>query len=649
MQQLYVNGILLDLDANVNINRTLQLNSIGEIEKKKSNFSSTLKVRMTPNNIKAFNYLGVSGNTSLSTYQPQDCSYFFNSIPVFTNGKIVVRSVANGYYNVNLYDGIFSLGTVLDDSTISDLYIADFTHRQEPSFILGQYAAGGYPVVSYPLNINYLSSDVYRNPTELYLEEFFPSVQCKSIFDRIFDSNNLTVSGDVYDEPSIFNEFEKEYITLSEGYKLTPTPIAEGELIEADFETENSFNDTRKGVLKNFSYTRTQEISNTSDNNSDFLLSSTGFYTRFDGFAKFEIEVRPVGFEYGSISVYIKNSTTGEALKVAEISSSSGVTNITRSIDVFSGNNYQLVLTFRSSRSGSLHRLKVSDVFCEMNAVKQVSGGRYIASSKMNIDVKQLDFVKDILTRYGLVIYADPANPNHYITKSINNLLDTQKNNVVDWSEKLISITQESTTNSYEATNYFKYKYPNEEEYNDGFFDITNTLNTSEKIIYTSPLECFPLTNRVQDQRFVYNVEEMRFGSEYVLPQSNLVTYSDDDGYEGSIDSSKIFKLVHLNYFGGVEIGFKDQTRHTIDGYMCAIPVNSMQYNLENFYPNFLKVLSRYKKVNADFFVNNIELYNFNVSSLIFLRQTGKYYYIEKIKHNVNNSEVKAELIEIPV
>jgi len=73
----------------------------------------------------------------------------------------------------------------------------------------------------------------------------------------------------------------------------------------------------------------------------------------------------------------------------------------------------------------------------------------------------------------------------------------------------------------------------------------------------------------------------------------------------------------------------------------------SMQYFLNVYYKAFEFAISSYKEVDATFYMNLLDVNYLDLFKLKYLKQTGKYYYLNKLQHNVGGKVSKGTLIEI--
>ena len=113
MEELYINNIQIELKSST-VARTLQINDLGDVVDRQSNYSNNIKIPKSPNNIRAFEMLGISGNTTRLPYENLVVKYVVNGIELISEGKGVVKNT-NSSYNLVVYDGNISMTDLLGD------------------------------------------------------------------------------------------------------------------------------------------------------------------------------------------------------------------------------------------------------------------------------------------------------------------------------------------------------------------------------------------------------------------------------------------------------------------------------------------------------------------------------------------------------
>jgi len=257
----------------------------------------------------------------------------------------------------------------------------------------------------------------------------------------------------------------------------------------------------------------------------------------------------------------------------------------------------------------------------------------------MSSDLSQKEFVKDILQRYGLILSRNRIDPSIYELISMETLLDDTEN-AVDWSSKLISIDNESYDSGYAQQNRADYNYTKDTvPFMQGFLNITNVNLETERTIINGiyqipdsyvrpgalvlpgtttpiPVYSFPIWEIISDPNgdTIENTEA-KISIMRIRSNSQSTSYTRFDSNPQSSTNNKYLSLQNMSY----------------------------QYFFDTYYSNFKKLLNSYKEVDVSLKLNLVDFRNIDMSKLVYLRQTGRYYYIDTVKLGRNSS---AKLIE---
>jgi hypothetical protein len=208
MEELWLEENKIELPTK-SVYQTLQINDLAELKDRQANYTNRFKIPMTPNNMRALDYLGVSGNTSQLPYRKVSAKLVVGGIELISNGYAQIKS-AGGNYQVVIYDGNFPLYDEIKGKTISSLDLQDLNHyltipTYQNSFSNTEgyiYGIGnfGYSSVSSQINI----------------ERQAPSVFVHTLWDKIFTEAGFTYSGDIFQDES----FLSEVITPVKGFDV---------------------------------------------------------------------------------------------------------------------------------------------------------------------------------------------------------------------------------------------------------------------------------------------------------------------------------------------------------------------------------------------------------------------------------------------
>lgn len=196
-EELYLNGIRVELPIR-SVARTLQINDIAEVKDRQANFSNSIKIARTPNNIIAFDTIGVTGTNSKFPYQEVSVKYILEGIELVSNGKGVLKSTTKGY-NLIIYDGNISMSDLLGDKKVSELDFSAYNHNLTQSLYTSSYTnTSGY---IYGLGKFYENASTNLIDIDLQGVSFY----VHTLFEMIFIQNGWSVSGDILTDINFIN------------------------------------------------------------------------------------------------------------------------------------------------------------------------------------------------------------------------------------------------------------------------------------------------------------------------------------------------------------------------------------------------------------------------------------------------------------
>lgn len=115
-QELYIDGIAVDIDSDTSVTLNVKSNLFRDITKMTANTTYTIKLPRTAKNARIFGYAEVVQASTTAPYQYHDCRYFRNGVEIIKNGKAVLLSVSDKY-EISVIWGInAALSKVADDS-----------------------------------------------------------------------------------------------------------------------------------------------------------------------------------------------------------------------------------------------------------------------------------------------------------------------------------------------------------------------------------------------------------------------------------------------------------------------------------------------------------------------------------------------------
>lgn len=750
-EKLFINDELVDLPSDT-IALTSQINDIGELKDRQSNFSNSLTLPFTPTNIRIMKMLGVAGNTSKLPYQDIKVKYSFEGIELISDGFGVIKNTAKGYSFI-VYSGNKNIFSDIKGLKLSDLDFTQYNHNLTLQVFKDSHAnTDGY---IYAI-ANYSGS----GDDTFVLETYSPSFYIHTLFKMIFEQAGYTISGDIFSDADyksrittmangslrnvndvnvVLDVGDQTIATGETGYKYLPELIVNG-----DFEANSgwylglgwSIQGWSLGVgravydgtigtpleyptiiatagLKykvSFDVLKNDGTGTNSANfggvnlNSNHLAIGRHSYTitaiNTNKFSIFSSGGNDMEIDNVSIQEVIDQANYEENFDIQPVTKSylihsyltttSGYYNLqgVGSITEIFGTNFTILVNKNDGTgffeipsafffnpvnvnlftyyfdAGKLINFYVRvDSELDTGNIPMIHRIRFqndytlrIRTDEESVEViieneigstLQTAFIKDVMQRFGLSIDRK-KNSNEYRFIQMKNLLN-DKANAEDWSDKFSDFISEDYQLNYAKINNFKFIYDRNdndvtEDFADGFFEIDNVNLKDEKQIAKT---IFKASNKFQTLNDIYYPNAYFISHwEYQPPEDGQ---PEEFNFEVKKDGLRIFKLTNKT---------RNITVTTIwDGVVTEIISDSRPYldfkevdyqtELNNNYIEVKNILNDYKKFKGNFDLNLLDNYKLDFFRLKYLRQYGKYYYLNKVINFIPNKKTKIELIEI--
>lgn len=151
-QELYIDGIAVDIDEDTDVTLSVKSNLFRDITKMTANTTYTIKLPRTSKNTRIFGYAEIVQASTDVPYQYHDCRYFRNGVEIIRNGKAVLISVSDKY-EISVIWGInAALSKIADDSATLNAINGNDTLRWSKSNALTPYdtfRANGFGYANY--------------------------------------------------------------------------------------------------------------------------------------------------------------------------------------------------------------------------------------------------------------------------------------------------------------------------------------------------------------------------------------------------------------------------------------------------------------------------------------------------------------------
>lgn len=577
-ERLYVNGSLVELKEN-SVARSLQINDFSDVKDRQANYSNSINIPKTPKNKQIFNFLGLLGSTTRIPYEVINIKYVLDGIELVTNGKGVIKNTDTNNFSLVIYDGNISMTDLLGTSTLADLDFATlYNHNLSYSSFFNSMAnTSGY---IYGTN----------GSASLSIGQTVPSFYIHTLMDMIFTQKGWTLAGAILTDA----DYKSRVTTMDIGFNQTLTPSITPV--------------TGFPQIKSTNYTASYGVNTTDDILSDTYIvtadsvvkvSFTGSITTVTGFPEIRIKVNGVLATIlpslsDEFSIYV---LTGDIITVY-ISVTTQFTNPNYVYDIT-----QAYTTIIDS-DDSYYTIVFSDLI----------------GSK-----KQIDLVKDVMQRFGLLFRKTPhKNEIEFITSE---LLLSSTATADDWSSKFSDKVSESYTSDYAQDNVFKYNYDeSDNDFADGHLAVTNVNLQINKTALTTMFKATVLNGVYQ------------------------MTYFDSAGVPKQ-DGLRIFKITIVNKSLGfvLKTGYSNIITKTLN--IADLDFSALLYQTEltNNYTIFNNMLNNYKEIVVNCNLSIIDIYQLDFYKLKYFKQLGRYFYLNKVVNFKNNEVTKVELIQIPL
>lgn len=456
MVEIFLNNQSLELDNDIELTYTLQVNDIGDVATRQASYISGIKLPKTPNNTQILQGLGLVGDTSRLPYQKPTCQVIDDGFALIPNGWAVIKNT-NDYYNLSIYNGIINFFKAIENKTLgNDLDLVLIDHQKNVQNVINSFTNPNY---RYLLG-DYNGRTHYDADNKILIDYLPPSANVKYLWNLIFTTFGFTYSGAIFET----DEFKDLWVSYPKGNdnNLTTTDIYVSnnltQIIPYTNPLSTTINTGEISYLGNGIFKCNQTISFLINvqGNHEFPPMSTGSPSAF------ELLIKKSGVViYNSISTRV-------------------AFDFSTSLTFSENEEFEIILNRLNVVSGGFTLLKIS----KYNTLQSFS--------EELKDFKITDFVKEIMNKYCLTMFTND-HTNEITFKTIKERVET--NVIIDWTDKYVERTDESYIfDTYAQKNNFRYNYNDKEDaHNDGFISIDNVnINASFDILKSitySPLK----------------------------------------------------------------------------------------------------------------------------------------------------------------
>lgn len=620
-ESLFLNKIQVDIRRKP-ITRKIQIGDIGEIESWKSSFSYTVELPKTSRNKQVFDMLGTVGNTSRKPFEEVTCDYVVNGIYLVSNGFAVIRETAKNY-SVNIINGVKSLSSALGTKKLTDLDLTSLNHNlTAQSFVDSFVNTGGYIYgiahCGQPNQINVLSTfDASSSVLEIFSGSHSVPLELISNSEGSGGKDVASTSGLTGEENSFYKVIsETSALSIQTDFEIDFDININGVTIEVRLKQfrdavlhDNRLLDSQSGdsgEIASFDFD-IAEVFNDVEEDDYFILTVTGNLEDFDSRIPYLVGVSLTGDTYFKVEKQVPSIFVHTLISA-----------------IFAQNNLTLEGDFFTANLDYLNEVvTLSEGFSITSVGQLIEPGDYLG------EINQIDLIKDVSNRYGLVLLPDG---DKYTFINLESIL-ADKENAEDWTDKLSGISYERYESGYAKTNTASFNYAEaiDEKNYDGELLIDNENAENEESLFSSFFEIPDIYGKIN----IYDL--------YNIPVWSIS--------EGIVKDEKTPIKVMTIRKEDIDIDFKMLDNATVVNETEDIPLLSLenislQNSLDVYYPSFKNAIDNYAMLLALINLSVIDIYNLDFSRLKYLKQTGRYYYLNAVQNTAGEIS-KVNLLKV--
>jgi hypothetical protein len=712
-----INGEYLDLFSDLkDFAITKQISKIGEIDSRHGDFSTAFKVPLTANNARILRYTPeLNNNTDVGQFRRYD-GQLVEDEAVISDGyyQVTKFSPTKKEVEIKFFGGNSDWFDLLKDRYINDntdnYNFDDLRHKFNFDGVTNSFNnTDGY--IYFPFD-NVKNDIQGKGKGNITIDLFNVGVFVKDIFQKIFDSIDIKIKGTLFNDPQYYQEILPSNITLEDfkngDYNLGFSTSGgaqipkDGSYIGIGYFTGNNDPQWNGNTL----------TANSDADNITFRLSFQTLRGKF---------YEP---NYGDIQVRVRKNGAADDIRTLTVSSGypksvsgSGFGSVP-SGEAKAFNYDEEVYSFGSVLQGDTFSFEVTNI---NNTAPPTDGFYFTQGSIFGISaylnagltnaineydislviprIKQTDFIKDIMIRYGVVSQYDIKTKTLTLNKFED--IDNNRVNAPDWTSKIdlskqINVDFTKILSGYAKSSLFEYVNDSSNDsqiaafntvlpYNlgTGVINIDNDFLSDEKTVYKSPFA--PTASiRPTDSNDGFYLPYMPIWQIDDEDDSGNIRYTNKDIEPRVLLSNGLTSVFSINQGGETTISIIDDSGTPQDftdiGYAFfaklqatrlglndnGLDSNTQTLNFENYEllsNNFtgIPLLERnyqfYNKIlNAPFYVSlymnltalDVQQLDFFTPIFLEYKYDSGYYYIDSVEqYKGDGSTTKVNLVKI--
>lgn len=507
--ELYIDGNLLDLFDDVDINITYSVQDIENPVERKSSYSRTIEIPSSMQNDDVFGriYMFDSWVVNFDPSIKASCIILQSGNQIFEGVAQLISVKENGAgrtYEIGLYGETANLFKTLGDSELTDLDFSDLNHVWDSTNITDSWSnsvtSDGtsyyYPFIDYGQNF-----ERQNTPPASFLYDvgdFYPAIYLKEYIDRIFDNAGFTYQSNFLNgaNGSIFKQL------------IVPYGVSGVPYLTEDIIGPNLYYIGLSGGVQDIANGTTQQINLGVDSPSPFFngggynvgtydwtpITNGNYNFQFRCTLKPNLSIVPAQ----TATAYLR--VNGTVVATLFTYTWPSMNSDTKTFDGFAVNvpitNTDVVdVAVQFVSTGATYvRLFTDETYWlnQFNGTPLMQPG-YTWDMNQTVvpKVKQSELLSAVISMFNLYVYPDKYDPKKLYIEPWSNFFDE---GIVDWTDKFdIEKGIEILPSGFYTPKTFKFQYKNggsffekryQQSYNQGYgtriYNVGNEFNTGE-------------------------------------------------------------------------------------------------------------------------------------------------------------------------
>lgn len=648
MIEVYINNELLELSDKQSVALTKQINDIGEISKRNADFTNRISVPKTSSNRTIFKMLDVPGNTSTLPYKYSEAKIFNDGIPIILKGIAMVTETTSTF-EVVIYAGNYDLYSKIIDKTITDLDWSDLVHDfTQSNVVISRTNTDKY---IYPIVETLDGRLSIESDDNIDLNYQIPFVFLSEIWSRIFSESGIEYYGDFFSSYEYLNEV---YAADYDYTKLNKGPFDKFRGLTAYTPPYVDWVFTSPPISPVF---QKIDIGTIEVDSTNFNISTDKYTAPEHGEYQitFKSSMAIQAIEYVTFSCYVNGVFRRRKKFPVNLAGFSYVNyspEVTFSIKLREGDEVEFYYTLDNTDDTFAILVRVGWIRVTVAQTKRIP---YLFNTEIDFSknlppIKQLDFLRAVMQKYGLVYQI--RQDGRYEFAKMEDILNGE-HGTINISEKHVGEISESysISSNYSKINKFTYQYDENdksgEEYADESFEIDNdNLNTEGVLIESIIQAC-------GDRLLFDNWQNIASTNSY----KNVAT-EDETSEEIQVPIFELNENKNLKCGYIVRRVIANQLNYT-DGINPNYPLVGVNYpvlqfyqlqwqNLvEKYYKKYIEMAQTPVVKKVGIYYTPIDIYEIDFFKRLYFEKYQSYFYLNKVNSFLSGKITNTEIIKI--